>query len=125
MRLAPVVMVALLAFVASAPFSAPVCAGPGEDEPAPAPTPTPAPMPAGDAPIGPTGMVWVDVSQGPRIGTSPEDLLKLVGKRKDLFAQFLYETPVHAPKLLPYFIDPVQERDFIHRAAGDLFSVST
>lgn len=108
MRLAPVVMVALLAFVASAPFSAPVCAGPGEDEPAPAPTPTPAPMPAGDAPIGPTGMVWVDVSQGPRIGTSPEDLLKLVGKRKDLFAQFLYETPVHAPKLLPYFIDPVE-----------------
>ncbi len=70
-----------------------------------APPPAPAPAELVDAPPGPAGMLWVDISGKPRIGTSPEDVFNLVGKRKDMFAEILYETPVHGPTLAPYFID--------------------
>lgn len=93
-----------LALAASAVLLSPCICRAG-DEPAPA-APTPEVMPP---PPGPPGMVYVDVSAGPRVGTPPEEVLKVVGKRKELLAQFLYETPVHSVKLLPYFMDPFEE----------------
>ena len=95
----------VLLMLASSTFLISRSACRGDDPPEEPTEPAPAPTPAVDAPPGPAGMVYVDTSGRPRIGTSPEDVFKLVGKRKEMFAEILYETPVHDTNLRPYFID--------------------
>lgn len=84
---------------------APVPVDPAPAGPAPAPA-DPAPAePVNPGPPGPAGMEYVDISAKPKVGTSPEDVLKLVGKRKEMLAEMIYETPVHAPAIREYFLD--------------------
>lgn len=108
MRFAPVFVVAVSISMLTLPSVRRCCAGDDEEPPANPVAPAPDPVASTPPPPGPVGMVYVDVSGKPRIGTSPEDMLKLVGKRKELFAEMIYETPVHAPMLRGYFIDPTE-----------------
>ena len=96
-------LVALVALLAPPATRAddPPAAEPAPADPAPAPEAVPPPP-------GPSGMVYVDVSGKPRIGTSAEDIVKLVGKRKELLPELLFETPVFSPAMRAYFIDPVE-----------------
>ena len=93
-----IAFVALLLVSCAIVVSSNVCHGgppPGDavpGEPSPAPSdpaappadpvaPPPAPADPVEAPPGPAGMLYVDISGKPRIGTSPEDVFNLVGKR--------------------------------------------
>lgn len=70
-------------------------------------TPTPPPAPTAPSPaaaMAPGGMTYVDV-KGAKIGTPAEEVLKLSGKRDNVLQILMYETPVHEPAMVPYFID--------------------
>jgi formylglycine-generating enzyme required for sulfatase activity len=71
----------------------------GADSTAP---PRASPLP--EEAMAPAGMVYVDVA-GAKVGTAPEEVLKLARGRKEVLTILMYETPVHDPKLVPYFLD--------------------
>jgi formylglycine-generating enzyme required for sulfatase activity len=84
------------------------------DEPKPAAPPVtppaaPAPAPAARVPTvnvspGPGGMVTVQRATA-RIGTKPEDFVKLTKSRKEVMLVLSYETPQHEVELPGYWID--------------------
>ena len=95
------------------PAPAPGGPAPAPGAPAPAaPAPAPAPAPKIVYPVQPYagGTVFVDVSEkiSPRVGTPVEVIFKLVGNRKDVLQQFLYETPAHKVVLEGFAMDATE-----------------
>ncbi len=98
--------------------------GPDKPEPAPAPeAPAPAPLPPlPPAPPGPAGMVYVPVEGVGelKVGTTPEEMLRVVGRRaKELLPQLCFETPRWSPVLTRYFLDATEVTNAQYKVFAD------
>jgi formylglycine-generating enzyme required for sulfatase activity len=94
----------LLGLLAVALLGAPPASLAEEPKPAPPASPAEPAAPSAMAGLAPGGMVYVDV-KGAKIGTPAEEVLKLAGKRANVLQILMYETPVHEPAMVPYFLD--------------------